>query len=104
MSVSKIHKLYSPHRIAAKPPNSRKAPEKAQVMSEYISFGVIVSWHCSGLAAKGTMKPSCNGQLLCLSTWHRTTYLQEAYRDYQPNCKVMPIGLLYGQDDEAKEQ
>lgn len=66
MSVSKIYRLYSPHRIAAKPPNSRKAPEKAQVMSEYISFGVIASWHCSGLAAKGTMKPNYNGQLLCL--------------------------------------
>lgn len=43
MSISKIYRMYSPHKIAAKPPNSRKAPEKAQDMSEYISFGVIAS-------------------------------------------------------------
>lgn len=96
--------MYSPHKIAAKPPNSKKAPEKAHVMSEYISFGVIGSWHFSGLAPKGMMKPSYNGQLLCLSPWHWATYLQEAYRDHQPNCKIVSIGLLHGQDDEAEEQ
>lgn len=96
--------MYSPHKMAAKPPKSRKAPEKAQLMSEYISFGVIASWHCSGLAPKGMMKPNYHGQLLCLITLHRTTYLQEAYRDHQSNCKVMPVGLLHRQDDEAEEQ
>lgn len=47
-----------PHEIAAKPPNNKKAPEKAQVMSEYISFGVMASWHFSGSAARGIMKPN----------------------------------------------
>ena len=32
------------------------------------------------------------------------TYLQEAYRDDQPNRKIMPVGLLHWQNDEAEEQ
>lgn len=103
-AVFGFYRMYSPHIIAANPPYSRNAPEKAQVKSEYISFGVIASWHWSGLAPKGMMKPNYNGQLLCLSTWHRMTYLQEAYCDHQSNCEVMSVGLLYWQDEEAEKQ
>ena len=80
-SISRRGRTYSPHIIAANPPNSKKAPERAQIISEYISFGVIASWHCSGLAPKGMMKPNYDGQLLSVDNRHRTTYLQEAYRD-----------------------
>ena len=48
--------------MAAKPPKSKKAPENAHVLSEFMSFGVMASWHCSGFAARGMMKPSCDDQ------------------------------------------
>ncbi len=104
MSKLRIQRTNLPHKIAAKPPNSRKAPDRAQVKSEYISFGVIASWHCSGLAPSGMMNPNYSGQLFCLNTLHVTTYLQETYCDDQPNRKIVPIGLLHRQDDEAEKQ
>jgi len=41
------------------PPNSKKEPESAHVLLEFMSFGVIALKHCAGLAPSGMMKPSC---------------------------------------------
>jgi hypothetical protein len=47
-----------PHMTAAKPPNVTNDPENAQDRSEYISFGVILSWHSFGLEPRGIMNAS----------------------------------------------
>ena len=41
--------------MAAKPPNIKRAPDKAHGKSEYISFGVIASEHFSGFPPNGMM-------------------------------------------------
>jgi hypothetical protein len=46
------------HTAIDMPPAMMKAPENAQVRSEYMSWGVISSKHCSGLAPKGITNPS----------------------------------------------
>ena len=40
-------------------PVTMRAPVQAQDISEYMSLGVIVSWHISGFVPRGMRKPSC---------------------------------------------
>jgi hypothetical protein len=50
--------LKNTHITPHQPPAIKKAPERAQVVLELISLGVMALKHCLGFAPRGIMKPS----------------------------------------------
>ena len=77
-------------------PVTMRAPVQAQDMSEYMSLGVIVSWHISGFVPRGMRKPSCghedqysdscSGEKVC-------SYLKQYNRNAQ--SKVMITSMAH---------
>ena len=49
---------------AAKPPKTWRDPDQAQARSDFMSLGVIASWHREGLAPSGTREVIYNDELI----------------------------------------